>query len=38
MEHDTYCESITSHTYNFRLSNLSSPPEGSILVAIPEIF
>src|SRR6185437_2391391 len=28
-------ESTTSHTYNFWLSNLSSPPEGSTLVAIP---
>src|SRR5260364_293331 len=28
-------ESTTSHTYNFWLSNLSSPPEGFILVAIP---
>ena len=31
----TLNESTTSHTYNFWLSNLSSPPEGSTLVAIP---
>ena len=31
------CESTTSYTYNFRLSNLSSPPEGSTLAAISEI-
>ena len=38
MSNDTYCEDTTSHTYNFRLSILSSPPEGSTLVAIPEIY
>src|SRR5947208_500842 len=38
VSNDTYCEDTTSHTYNFRLSILSSPPEGSTLVAIPEIY
>ena len=38
VSNDTYCENTTSHTYNFRLSILSSPLKGSTLVAISEIY